>query len=93
MSGQAGPFLIKRGYIFNRKGVYYKEKICETDAVCRNNDELTLIAEKLRKNGFDVEADMVGRSTESRLNDFGCQYEIDVKGGKFKWNPKNLVST
>ncbi len=24
------------------KGVYYEEKICETDAACRNNDELTL---------------------------------------------------
>ena len=27
-------------------GVYYKEKVCETDAVCRNDDELTLCLAK-----------------------------------------------
>ena len=40
--GPAQRFYIKRGYIPDGKGVYYKEKICETDAVCRNDDELTL---------------------------------------------------
>ena len=40
--GPAQRFYIKRGYIPDGKGVYYEEKICETDAVCRNNDELTL---------------------------------------------------
>ena len=40
--GPARRFYIKRGYIPDGKGVYYEEKICETDAVCRNNDELTL---------------------------------------------------
>ena len=30
-------------YIFDAaKGVYYEEKICETNAICRNDDELTL---------------------------------------------------
>ena len=40
--GPAQRFYIKRGYIPDGKGVYYKEKIYETDAVCRNDDELTL---------------------------------------------------
>ncbi len=40
--GPALRFYIKRGYIPDGKGVYYKEKICETNAVCRNDDELTL---------------------------------------------------
>ena len=40
--GPAQRFYIKRGYIPNGKGMYYKEKICETDAVCRNDDDLTL---------------------------------------------------
>ena len=40
--GPAQRFYIKRGYIPDGKGVYYKEKVCETDAVCRNDDELTL---------------------------------------------------
>lgn len=40
--GPAQRFYIKRGYIPDGKGVYYEEKICETDAACRNNDELTL---------------------------------------------------
>jgi len=39
--GPAQRFYIKRGYIPDG-GVYYEEKICETDAVCQNNDELTL---------------------------------------------------
>ena len=40
--GPAQRFYIKRGYIPDGKGVYYEEKICETGAVCRNDDELTL---------------------------------------------------
>ena len=40
--GPAQRFYIKRGYIPDGKGMYYKEKVCETDAVCRNDDELTL---------------------------------------------------
>ena len=36
----------KRGYIPDGKGVYYKEKVCKTDAVCRNDDELTLCLAK-----------------------------------------------
>lgn len=44
--GPARRFYIKRGYIPDGKGVYYKEKVCETDAVCRNDDELTLCLAK-----------------------------------------------
>ena len=44
--GPAQRFYIKRGYIPDGKGVYYKEKVCETDAVCRNDDELTLCLAK-----------------------------------------------
>lgn len=40
--GPAQIFYIKRGYIPDGKGVYYEEKVCETDAICKNNDELTL---------------------------------------------------
>lgn len=40
--GPAQKFYIKRGYIPDGKGVYYENKICETGAVCRNDDELTL---------------------------------------------------
>lgn len=40
--GPAQRFYAKRGYIPDGKGVYYEEKICEKDALCRNNDELTL---------------------------------------------------
>ena len=40
--GPAQRFYIKRGYIPDGKGVYYKEKICEADVACRNDDELTL---------------------------------------------------
>ena len=36
----------KRGYSPDGKGVYYKEKVCKTDAVCRNDDELTLCLAK-----------------------------------------------
>ena len=44
--GPARRFYIKRGYIPDGKGVYYKEKVCKTDAVCRNDDELTLCLAK-----------------------------------------------
>jgi len=40
--GPAQRFYIKRGYIPDGKGVYYEEKVCETDADCKNDDELTL---------------------------------------------------
>lgn len=40
--GPAQRFYSKRGYLPDGKGVYYEGKICETDALCRNNDELTL---------------------------------------------------
>lgn len=40
--GPAQRLYAKRGYIPDGKGVYYEKKICETDAVCKNNDELTL---------------------------------------------------
>lgn len=40
--GPAQIFYIKRGYIPDGKGVYYEERVCETDAICKNNDELTL---------------------------------------------------
>ena len=45
LSSEYGPaqiFYIKRGYIPDGKGVYYEEKVCETDATCKNDDELTL---------------------------------------------------
>ena len=45
LSSEYGPaqrLYIKRGYIPDGKGVYYEERVCETDAVCKNNDELTL---------------------------------------------------
>ena len=40
--GPAQRFYIKRGYIPDGNGVYYEEKICETNAICKNDDELTL---------------------------------------------------
>ena len=40
--GPAQRFYIKRGYIPDGKGVYYKEKICEADVAYRNDDDLTL---------------------------------------------------
>lgn len=40
--GPAQRFYVKRGYIPDGNGVYYKEKICGTNAICRNDDELTL---------------------------------------------------
>lgn len=40
--GAAQRLYIKRGYIPDGKGVYYEERVCETDAVYKNDDELTL---------------------------------------------------
>lgn len=45
LSSEYGPaqrLYVKRGYIPDGKGVYYEEKVCETNAVCKNDDELTL---------------------------------------------------
>lgn len=46
--GPAQRFYAKRGYVPDGKGVYYEEKVCETDAVCKNDDELTLCLVKER---------------------------------------------
>lgn len=40
--GPAQRLYAKRGYVPDGKGVYYEEKVCETNAVCKNDDELTL---------------------------------------------------
>lgn len=40
--GPAQRLYVKRGYVPDGKGVYYEEKVCGTNAVCRNDDELTL---------------------------------------------------
>lgn len=40
--GHAQRLYVKRGYIPDGKGVYYEDRVCETDAICKNNDELTL---------------------------------------------------
>ena len=40
--GAAQRFYIKRGYVPDGKGLYYQEKVCEVNAVCKNDDELTL---------------------------------------------------
>ena len=40
--GPAQRLYVKRGYVPDGKGVYYEEKVCEIDAVCKNDDELTL---------------------------------------------------
>ena len=40
--GPAQRFYIKRGYVPDGKGVYYEGRVCETDAPCKNDDELTL---------------------------------------------------
>ena len=45
LSSEYGPaqrLYIKRGYVPDGKGVYYEEKVCETEAVIKNDDELTL---------------------------------------------------
>lgn len=40
--GSAQRLYAKRGYIPDGKGCYYEEKVCGTDAPCKNSDELTL---------------------------------------------------
>ena len=40
--GAAHILYAKRGYIPDGKGVYYEETVCPVDAVCKNDDELTL---------------------------------------------------
>lgn len=40
--GPAQRLYVKRGYMPDGNGVYYKEKVCETDAIVKNDDELTL---------------------------------------------------
>ena len=40
--GPAQRLYVKRGYVPDGNGVYYEEKICETNAICKNDDELTL---------------------------------------------------
>lgn len=40
--GPAQRLYVKRGYVPNGKGVYYEEKVCEINAFCKNDDELTL---------------------------------------------------
>ncbi len=40
--GPAQRLYVKRGYVPDGKGAYYKEKVCETNAICKNDDELTL---------------------------------------------------
>ena len=40
--GAAQKLYAKRGYIPDGKGVYYEGTICEENAVCKNDDELTL---------------------------------------------------
>lgn len=40
--GAAQRLYVQRGYVPDGKGVYYEEKVCATNAICRNDDELTL---------------------------------------------------
>lgn len=40
--GSAQRLYIKRGFVPDGKGVYYKEKICSINGICKNDDELTL---------------------------------------------------
>lgn len=40
--GPAQRLYVKRGYVPDGKGVYYEQKVCETNAICKNDDELTL---------------------------------------------------
>lgn len=49
--GSAQRLYAKRGYLPDGKGCYYEEKICGTDAWCRNSDELTLCLVKELKGG------------------------------------------
>ncbi len=40
--GPAQRLYVKRGYVPDGKGAYYEEKVCETNAICKNDSELTL---------------------------------------------------
>lgn len=40
--GPAQQMYIRRGYLPDGKGAYYKQEICPVDAECCNSDELTL---------------------------------------------------
>lgn len=40
--GPAQRLYVKRGYVPDGKGAYYEEKVCEINAICKNDDELTL---------------------------------------------------
>lgn len=40
--GPAQRFYIKRGYVPDGKGAYYGERVCATNAICKNDDEFTL---------------------------------------------------
>lgn len=40
--GAAQRLYVKRGYVPDGKGVYYEEKVCGINAICKNDDELTL---------------------------------------------------
>lgn len=47
--GSAQRLYAKRGYLPDGKGCYYEDRVCGTDAPCRNSDELTLcLVKKLR---------------------------------------------
>lgn len=40
--GPAQRMYIRRGYLPDGKGAYYRQEVCAVDAECRNDDELTL---------------------------------------------------
>ena len=40
--GPAQQMYIRRGYLPDGCGAYYRQEVCPVDAECRNNDELTL---------------------------------------------------
>ena len=40
--GPAQRLYIKRGYVPDGKGVYYEQRVCDLNAECKNDDELTL---------------------------------------------------
>lgn len=50
--GVAQKLYMKRGYLPDGKGVYYKEQVCLMNALCKNDDELTLcLIKELGKQG------------------------------------------
>ena len=40
--GIAQQMYVRRGYVPDGNGVYYRQEVCSVDADCKNNDELTL---------------------------------------------------